>query len=206
MLAGKIIAIVLGYLLGSIPSAYIATRIVTGKDIRRMGGGNVGGLSTFREVGAKAGIAVVIVDVGKGVATVAIAYWLLKVPPLFVMLAGFATVIGHMWMIFLKFSGGKGMGTTVGALATIMSIYGYWYGFLIFLAVIAIFIAITGNIALSNTFGLLFLPLIVWAITRSPLATVLSITLGVLIGAKFLPTAMSAWAKSKNLRDFIHGH
>ena len=46
-----IIAVVVGYLLGSIPSAYIATRLVTGKDIRGMGGGNIGGLNTLREVG-----------------------------------------------------------------------------------------------------------------------------------------------------------
>jgi len=44
-------AVILGYLLGSIPSAYIATRLVTGKDIRHLGGGNVGGLNTAREVG-----------------------------------------------------------------------------------------------------------------------------------------------------------
>ncbi|GAG15633.1 unnamed protein product, partial [marine sediment metagenome] len=50
-MVNEIIAVVIGYLLGSIPSAYIATRIATGKDIRHMGGGNVGGLNTFREVG-----------------------------------------------------------------------------------------------------------------------------------------------------------
>ena len=49
----EIIAVVLGYLLGSIPTAYIVTRLTTGKDIRQVGGGNVDGLNTFREVGAK---------------------------------------------------------------------------------------------------------------------------------------------------------
>ena len=48
------IAIVLGYLLGSIPTAYIATHLKTGKDIRKLGGGNVGGLNTFKEVGTRA--------------------------------------------------------------------------------------------------------------------------------------------------------
>ena len=72
-----IIAIVTGYLLGSTPSAYIATRLVTGKDIRKIGGGNVGGLNTYREIGIWAALAVVIVDLGKGTAAVAVAYWLL---------------------------------------------------------------------------------------------------------------------------------
>ncbi len=57
-----IIAIVIGYLLGSIPSAYIAARLVMGKDIRRLGGGNVGGLNTYREVGAWSALAVGIVE------------------------------------------------------------------------------------------------------------------------------------------------
>ncbi len=118
------IAIIIGYLLGSIPSAYIATRLVKGKDIRQLGGGNVGGLNVFREVGPWPALAAGITDVGKGAAAVAIAYWLLAVPPLFVLLAGLAAVIGHNWMVFLKFSGGKGMGSTIGALAGVMPLYG----------------------------------------------------------------------------------
>ncbi len=203
MVVNEIIAVVFGYLLGSIPSAYIATRIATGKDIRQMGGGNVGGLNTFREVGAKPALAVGIVDLGKGAAAVAIAYWLLDVSPLFVMLAGLAAVIGHMWMVFLKFSGGKGMGPTFGALAVLMPLYGYWYGLMIFLAVVAVPYIITRNVALSMGVGILFLPLITWLLTQSELATVLAIVLGILILVKFLPAAREAWARNKNTRSFI---
>lgn len=205
MVVNEIIAVVLGYLLGSIPSAYIATRIATGKDIRQMGGGNVGGLNTLKEVGAKPALAVGIVDLGKGAVAVAIAYWLLDVSQLFVMLAGLAAVIGHMWMVFLKFSGGKGMLTTFGALAVLMPVYGYWYGFLIFLAVIIVPFVITRNIALAMGIGILFLPLIVWLITQSELATTLAITIGVLIAIKFLPTARAAWGKAETRKDFIFG-
>ena len=178
MVVNEIIAVVLGYLLGSIPSAYIAARIANGKDIRRLGGGNVGGLNTIREVGTKAEAAVGIV-------------------------AGLAAVIGHMWMVFLKFSGGKGMGTTFGALAVLMPIYGYWYGLLIFVVVIIIPFIITRNVALSMGIGILFLPLIVWLTTQAELATILAIILGLLIAAKFLPTASAAWAKSRSKKDFI---
>jgi len=205
MVVNEIIAVVLGYLLGSIPSAYIATRIATGKDIRQMGGGNVGGLNTLKEVGTKPALAVGVVDLGKGAAAVAIAYWLLDAPQLFVMLAGLAAAIGHMWMVFLKFSGGKGMLTTFGALAVLMPVYGYWYGFLIFLAVIIIPFVITRNIALAMGIGILFLPLIVWLITQSELATTLAITIGVLVAIKFLPTARAAWAKAENRKHFIFG-
>jgi len=202
-MVNEIIAVVLGYLLGSIPTAYIVSRRVSGKDIRRLGGGNVGGLNTYREMGMLPALIVGIGDVGKGAAAVAIAYWLLGVSPLFVMLAGLAAVIGHMWMLFLKFSGGKGMGAAFGALAVLMPVYGYWYGFLIIIAVIIIPFVITRNVALSMGIGLLFLPLITWLITQSGLATSLAVILGMLIGIKFLPTARAAWSKNKNARAFI---
>jgi len=203
MIVNEIIAIVIGYLLGSIPSAYIAARLATGGDIRQMGGGNVGGLNIYREVGAIPALAVGIVDVGKGVAAVAIAYWLLDVPQLFVVLAGLAAVIGHNWMVFLKFSGGKGMGSTIGALGILMPLYGYWQGLLIFLGIILLPLIITHNIALSMGIGLVFLPLVIWLVTESATATILAIILGLIIGIKFLPTARAAWAKVENKKDFI---
>ena len=202
-MVSEIIAVVLGYLLGSIPTAYIVTRLTTGQDIRQMGGGNVGGLNAFREVGLKAASVVALVDLGKGAAAVAIAHWLLDLSPLWVMLAGLAAAIGHMWMVFLKFSGGKGMGPTFGILAVLMPVYGYWYGLLIFLAVALVPFLITRNVALSMGIGLLFLPLILWLITQSALATILAVTLGLLIGIKFLPTARVAWARNESTKGFI---
>ncbi len=201
-----IIAVVFGYLLGSIPSAYIAARVAVGKDIRELGGGNVGGLNVYREVGLIPAAVVGIVDLGKGAAAVAIAYWVLDVSPLFVMLAGLASVVGHNWMVFLKFSGGKGMGATFGALAVLMPIYGYWYGLLIFFGIILIPFVITHNIALSMGIGLLFLPLITWGVTQSPLATLMAVALGVLIGLRFLPTARAALAKAGSKKDFVFDH
>ena len=200
------IAIIIGYLLGSIPAAYITARLAKGKDIRQLGGGNVGGLNVYREVGLWPAAAVGIVDLGKGAAAVAIALWLLQLPPLFVLLAGLAAVIGHNWMVFLKFSGGKGMGATFGALAVLLPVYGYWQGLAIFVGVILIPFIITRNVALSMGIGLVFLPLITWLITQSELATVLAISLGVLIAIKFLPTAREAWTKSKDVGDFVSGH
>ena len=203
MIVNGIIAIVLGYLLGSIPSAYIATHLATGKDIRRMGGGNIGGLNVYREVGAWAALAVGVTDIGKGVAAVAIAYWLLDVPQLFVLLAGLAAIIGHMWMFSLKFSGGKGMGTTIGVLSILLPIYGCWHGLLIFLGIYLIVIIITRNVALSSGVSLFSLPFIAWLGMKSELFIIWSIVIGLLISLKFLPTAKSALVKAESKRDFI---
>ena len=203
MVVNEIIAIVIGYLLGSIPSAYIATRVVTGKDIRQMGGGNVGGLNTYREVGIIPAAFVGIVDIGKGAAAVAIAYWLLGVPQLFVLLAGLAAVVGHNWMVWLKFSGGKGMGAAIGALIVLMPLYGYGQGLLIFFGIVLIPFIITRNVALSMGIGLLFLPFIAWLGMESGLFTIWAIALGVIIALKFFPTARAAWASNKDKKSFI---
>ena len=198
-----IIAIVIGYLLGSIPSAYIFTHLARDKDIRQMGGGSVGGLNVYREVGPWPALAVGIVDLGKGAAAVAIAYWLLDLPPNYVLLAGLAAVIGHNWMVWLKFSGGKGMGPTVGALAVLMPIYGYWPGILIFLGIVLIPLIITRNVALAMGIGLVALPFITWLGMESGIGTIMTIILGLVIAMRFLPTARAAWAKAETKKDFV---
>ena len=206
MIIKEIFAIIIGYLLGSIPSAYIAARLATGKDIRQMGGGNVGGLNVHREVGTWPAFAVGIVDLGKGTAAVAIAYWLLDVPTEFVLATGLAAVIGHNWMVWLKFGGGKGMGTTIGALAVLLPVYGYWPGLLIFFGIILIPYVITHNIAISMGLALVCLPFITWLGMNSGIGTIMAVILGLVIGVKFLPTARAAWAKAESKGNFIFDH
>ena len=201
-----IMAMVIGYLLGSTPSAYIAARLAAGKDVRQIGGGNVGGLNIYREVGVWPALAVGIVDLGKGTAAVAIAYWLLGLTDLtqpWVLAAGLAAVIGHNWMVWLKFSGGKGMGAAIGSLLVLMPLYGYWPGLLIFLGIVLIPIIITRNVALGMGIGLVSLPFIGWLGMKSGLFVAWSVVMGVIIGLKFLPTARAAWVKSGGKKQFI---
>ena len=198
-----IIAIVLGYLLGSIPTAYIATRVATGKDVRRLGGGNVGGLNVYREVGLLPAVVVGIVDFGKGAAAVAIAQWLLDVSPPFVLAAALAAVVGHNWMVFLKFSGGKGMGASIGALFVLLPVYDYPLGLAFFFGIVLIPFIITRNVALSMGIGLLALPFISWLGMKSTPFIIFSIILGLIILVKFLPTARVALARAGSMKDFV---
>ncbi|MBA7506654.1 Glycerol-3-phosphate acyltransferase [subsurface metagenome] len=171
-----------------------------------MGAGNVGAVNVFKWVGKGAGIAVLLADVAKGVAAVAIAQWLLDVPQLFVLAAGLAAVVGHNWSIFLKFTGGKGVATTIGVVAILMYHYDYWYGLLIFFGVIGIGLLITRNVALSNGIALLCLPVIAWLGMKSGPFIIFTIILGLVIGLKTLPSARAVWAKSEGIKDFIRGH
>ncbi|MDP6126869.1 MAG: glycerol-3-phosphate acyltransferase [Dehalococcoidales bacterium] len=108
-----LIAVIVAYLLGSIPAAYIITRLRTGKDIRQLGGGNVGTFNVFREVGSEAAILTAVVDIGKGAAAVFITSWLFDFPPMHAIgvpqLFVLAAVTGHIWYLYLKFSGGNGL-------------------------------------------------------------------------------------------------
>ena len=107
--------VLLGYLLGSIPTAYIAGHLLKSKDIRQIGDGNVGAANAFHQLGAKIGIVVFFIDVGKGALAIFIAQ-AASLPQLAVLLTGLATVVGHNWPVFIGFRGGRGASTTIGVL------------------------------------------------------------------------------------------
>jgi glycerol-3-phosphate acyltransferase PlsY len=121
------------------------------------------------------------------------------------MLAGLLAVVGHMWMIFLKFSGGRGMGPMLGAVVSILIIYGNWLGLGIFAILILIPIGITRNVPLSMVVALVGLPFIAWFTTHSAAATIIAVVLGLLTGGKFLPTAKKDIEKFRNRKKIASG-
>ena len=139
----------------------------------------------------------------KGAAAVAIAQWLLDVSPTFVLAAALAAVIGHNWMVFLKFSGGKGMGASIGALFVLLPVYGYPLGLAFFFGVVFMPFIITRNVALSMGIGLLALPFISWLGMKSSPFIIFSVVLGLIILVKFLPTARAALARAGSKKDFV---
>ena len=108
-----VLSIFLGYLLGSIPSAYILVRLTRKADIRTLGTGNVGALNTYQQLGPAAGIAILIADVSKGVVAVFLPLWM-GAPDWARYGSAIAAVIGHTWPVFLNFRGGKGAATILG--------------------------------------------------------------------------------------------
>jgi glycerol-3-phosphate acyltransferase PlsY len=112
--------VILGYFLGSIPTAYIVGRILKGVDIRQIGDGNMGAANTFRQLGPKAGITVGIIDAAKGALAVFIAQ-LAGLSLTLVLLTGTVVVVGHNWPIFLGFRGGRGEATTIGVLLVVIT-------------------------------------------------------------------------------------
>jgi glycerol-3-phosphate acyltransferase PlsY len=145
-------SIVIAYLLGSIPFAYIIGRL-RGFDVRKVGDRNVGTFNIFRHAGLGSGIVTLIADVGKGALAILVAK-LLSVHELVVFGAGVAAVIGHNWPVFLHFRGGRGLAVIIGVLLALLPIE--------MLIAAAISIVVLFATRSSIWFGVaLFLPLVI---------------------------------------------
>lgn len=117
MEAYQLILLIVGaYLLGSIPSSYIAGRLLKGIDIRNYGSGVVSGSNVWHSVARWAVVPVGIFDILKGAIPVAIAYHVLGFNVWAAGIVGLAAIAGHSWSIFIGFSGGRGFATTIGML------------------------------------------------------------------------------------------
>jgi len=159
-----ILAIILSYLIGAIPSAYIIGRLFKGIDIRKYGSGNVGFTNALRVMGMAPGIIVLLIDVGKGVAAVLAVSRLgglqpNTLTPYMPALCGGAAVIGHIWTVFLKFRGGKGVATSLGIFTSIHPLAG-----LISFGIWIIAVAITRYVSLGSILLCISFCVIVFAV------------------------------------------
>jgi glycerol-3-phosphate acyltransferase PlsY len=187
-----VIAIIIGYLFGSFPSAYLAGRLRKGIDIREVGSKNMGAMNVYYEVGPGEAALVTLADLGKGVGAILLVRWLSSNPlispfDLLTGLAGAAAVIGHVFPVFLKFRGGKGGATAIGVLLFLMP---WSVPFLFVVFAIALFI--TRNPTFSYSLILIVFPFVAGFIYvdhyDEPLALVFySIGLGVFLGIQYIP-------------------
>jgi len=117
--------LLVGYLCGSLPTAYLAGKLFAGIDIRDYGSGNVGGSNVLRHVSRSAFVLVAAVDIGKAVLSVWLALSL-GGSPTTAASAGVGAVAGHCWSVFLSFTGGRGMASALGSLLPVFPIGGAW--------------------------------------------------------------------------------
>lgn len=158
-------ALALGYLLGGIPTAAIAARL-RGRDIFELGSGNMGAMNTARNVGWPLGVAVALVDVGKGALATYLGLLMANVaglsdaaalvPPV---AAGAGAVLGHAFSPWVRFSGGKAIATTFGISLPLFPLLGLYY-----LALIVALYLLARNVTLAGLLGALSLPLVALAL------------------------------------------
>ena len=164
-----LIIVIFSYLIGSVPTSIIITKLKKGIDIREHGSGNAGGTNVFRVLGWKYGILVILLDALKGaVAVVLVARLYLGDFPfpnatpfddftLVQIIAGISAMIGHIWTIFAGFKGGKGIATGLGVLVTIITI-----DILFALAVFVIVVSISRYISLGSILAAVSIPVVMY--------------------------------------------
>lgn len=181
-IAAYSIALLAGYLLGSIPTGYWLG-LMKGVDIRRVGSGNIGATNVFRALGKTAGIFVLVVDALKGYAACRL------VAPLaarmldgagahaeyLVIVAGIAAILGHNYTFWLRFQGGKGVATTAGVLLGLSP-----GGFLLSLGVWVAVFAASRYVSLASIAAAVALPIAVWLSDGSPTLIVVFAIVGIL--------------------------
>jgi glycerol-3-phosphate acyltransferase PlsY len=191
------LSIVIGYLLGSIPSAYIMGRLRKGIDIRDVDSGNMGAGAVIRQVGIWEGILVGLTDIAKGAAAILIARSLGVAEP-WVLAAGFGALMGHNFPVFVGFKGGSGTATTVGIFLVLAPV-----AMGIALAIIAIPVLTTRNFAFAAFIGLILLPLLLWLFGGSLMLILFSLVIDAFMLGRNLPVLKRAWPKwgKKNTTD-----
>ena len=182
-------SLVLGYLLGSIPSGWLAGRWLKGIDLRELGSGSTGATNVLRQVGKGPALVVFLIDVGKGAAAVLIAR-ALGLGDWIQVLAGLTALAGHIWPVWLGFKGGKAVATGLGLFLGLAWPVGL-ASFGVFLAVFSL----SRYVSLASVLAAISLPLLMAAGSGSTANLVVALVAMLLV----------LWRHRSNIQRLING-
>ncbi|MDD5288099.1 MAG: glycerol-3-phosphate acyltransferase [Dehalococcoidales bacterium] len=148
--------VLLGYIIGACPTAYAIGYRMKGKDIRRLGDGNMGARNAYHELGHKIGILIFFIDTAKGYLAIFIAQFF-GASQVVLMATGVAAVAGHNWPVFLGFRGGRGEAATIGILLALIP-----KSMLIVAVPTIAVLLIKKNVILTSAVLFISLPLVGW--------------------------------------------
>jgi glycerol-3-phosphate acyltransferase PlsY len=170
-----LVAVSIGYVVGSIPFALLVSRMARGVDIRRAGSGNVGAANVLRTSGVFVAVCVLMLDLTKGAASVMWASRLMagETAPA---LAGVAAVVGHVYPVWLRFRGGKGVATAAGVFSVLTPLA---IGPAVLVFVVTVWL--TRYISLGSLLATLALGPLAWSTGASPTAVMAATATAALI-------------------------
>jgi len=198
MLTGSnIVFLILSFLLGSIPFSIIAGKLLKSIDVREYGSGNAGATNTFRVLGKKAGILVLLLDVLKGYLAVNLVWYTSYVPSteIYINLQltfGIAAVLGHVFPVYVGFRGGKGVATLLGFMLAVFP-----EAALISIVVFVLTLLFSKYVSLSSIFAGLFFPFGVYYLSETLVPTMM-------IFAVFVPILLIA-THQRNIERLVRG-
>lgn len=168
------LAFVLGYLLGSIPFGLVLTRLAGTQDLRSIGSGNIGATNVLRTGRKGLAAATLLLDMFKGTVAVIIAGYFGGAEA--AMLAGLGAFLGHLFPVWLKFRGGKGVAVYIGILIGL-----FWPAAVVFCVVWLATAVITRYSSLSALLASLTTPVLLWWLGHSALAALFAVLTALLI-------------------------
>ena len=163
------------YLLGSIPFGLVIARISGGVDLRRVGSGNIGATNVLRALGKAAAALTLLGDIGKGVLAVGVARWA-GADAFVLALTALAAVLGHLYPVWARFRGGKGVATTLGVILGAMPIVGA-----LLLLIWLMVAAISRYSSLAALVAIASLPVLTWFVDGRTAMLALSGVLVILV-------------------------
>jgi glycerol-3-phosphate acyltransferase PlsY len=180
-----LLAVIVAYLFGSIPFGYLIVRATKGSDIRHSGSGGTGATNVSRSAGKLAGVITLGLDVLKGAAAVVIARSIFEDQPVaaadwWISLAAIAVIAGHIFPIWLRFRGGKGVATAVGVFLVLAPAAVGCAG-IVFIMIVGI----TRYVSLGSIVAAAILPLFVWLLNEfvQPVPNIQALMTAVIAGA-----------------------
>lgn len=193
MITKVLLLVLFSYLLGAIPTGYLIARKAMGIDIREHGSGNPGAANVYRTVGKWAGICTFSIDACKGFIPVTLALHVFPENYWPAIACGTIAILGHMWTIYLKFRGGKGVATSAGVFAALLPIPTA----LAFTAFV-ICVALWGHISIGSIVACIVLPTASFFIGKHPMAINIMVTaIGLLVIYKHIPNIKRLLAKKE---------
>lgn len=197
MIFNLIFAFLIAYLLGSIPFSQIIAKGVKGIDLRDVGSRNVGGRNLTRNLGLAWGLLGGALDVLKGLAAMAVANALGLSAPL-IYYAGMAAVAGHNWPIWLRFRGGKGLATALGAALWVVPLEA-----LLALGIAVMVLLVTGNILLTALTGFIAMFTLVEIFSRPSQVTGLVAGLFIVVLLASFPDILHKLRTAGGMREYM---
>ena len=195
------VGIIIAYILGSIPTAVWLGKALYGIDVREHGSQNPGATNTFRVLGKKAGVMVMLGDIIKGMLAASLAIPLMKMglvseSNLIItkIVFGIVAVFGHIFSVFLNFKGGKGVATLLGMMIAIQ-----YEVALISVAIFIVTLLLSKYVSLASIVSAFAFPVVLWFVPRFKTTEPLLILFG------FILFIVILWTHHKNIRRIIDG-
>jgi len=165
------------YILGAIPTSYLLSRLFAGIDLRQHGSGNLGATNLYRVLGWKYAIPAGVFDMAKGLIPVVAFAPRVSGSELFALACGIAAILGHVFSVFVRFKGGKGVATAAGVMLGLTPV-----ALAVSAAVWALLVRLTGYVSLGSIVAAAILPLGVYALDDPSTPAVFWIATGIAVG------------------------